>query len=61
MGRRKGYDRDKLLSIRTEGGSGDRGGEAPPVFQTCAVTGAGVDALVADLLERVGASTERAD
>jgi LAO/AO transport system kinase len=34
--------------------TGDRSGEAPPVLETCALTGAGVDALVAALLERAG-------
>jgi len=32
--------------------SGDRDGEAPPVLETCALSGEGVDALVAALVER---------
>jgi len=32
--------------------SGDRNGEAPPVLETCALSGEGVDALVAALVER---------
>jgi len=42
--------------------TGDPKGEAPPVLETCALTGDGVDALVAALLERAGrfgASGER--
>ncbi len=35
-----------MLALR-----GSRGGEAPPVLETCALTGDGVDALVAALLE----------
>ena len=34
--------------------TGDQNGEAPPVLETCALTGDGVDALVAALLERAG-------
>lgn len=34
--------------------TGDRSGEVPPVLETCALTGDGVDALVAALLERAG-------
>jgi LAO/AO transport system kinase len=32
--------------------TGNQNGEAPPVFETCALSGQGVDALVAALLER---------
>jgi LAO/AO transport system kinase len=32
--------------------TGDQSGEAPPVLETCALSGEGVDALVAALLER---------
>jgi LAO/AO transport system kinase len=38
-----------MLALR-----GDRGGEEPPVFETCALTGEGVEALVAALLKRSG-------
>jgi len=34
--------------------TGDRSGEAPPVLETCALSGEGVDALVAALAERGG-------
>jgi LAO/AO transport system kinase len=43
---------------------GDRGVEPPPVLETCAITGEGVDALVSALVERadrVGASGERSE
>jgi LAO/AO transport system kinase len=42
--------------------TGDQNSEAPPVLETCALTGDGVDALVAALVERAGqisASGER--
>ena len=44
--------------------TGDRNGEAPPVLETCALSGEGVDALVAALLERAdraSASGQRAE
>jgi LAO/AO transport system kinase len=44
--------------------SGDRGGESPPVLETCALSGEGVDALVAAVLERadrISASGERSE
>jgi LAO/AO transport system kinase len=43
---------------------GDPGGEPPPVFETCALSGEGVDALVSALVERAdraGASGERSE
>jgi LAO/AO transport system kinase len=44
-------DIQSMLALR-----GGRGGEAPPVLETCALTGQGVDVLVAALLERAGPS-----
>jgi LAO/AO transport system kinase len=44
--------------------TGDRSGDEPPVFETCALSGEGVDALVAALVERVdraSASEERVE
>jgi LAO/AO transport system kinase len=44
--------------------TGDRSGEEPPVLETCALSGEGVDALVAALVERVdraSSSKERAE
>lgn len=44
--------------------SGDRNGEAPPVLETCALSGEGVETLVAALVERAdraGSSGERTE